>query len=185
LESNWSRTEQLDNKVFHCAFCGTKVTSAIGYWNDYSSKGIWICPCDKPTFFDGIIQYPQCPFGNSIDGIDSHEVSQLYEEARNCTSARAYTSAVLTCRKILMHIAVEKGAEKDQSFMGYVEYLSDKHYIPPDGKDWVDQIRTKSNEANHEIILMTKQDAEEIVGFTEMLLRFIYEFPKKVRRDKK
>lgn len=68
--------------------------------------------------------------------------------------------------------------------MEYVEYLSDNHYIPPDGKEWVDQIRKKGNQANHEITLMTKEDAEDIIGFSEMLLRFIYEFPKKVTKKK-
>ena len=61
------------------------------------------------------------------------------------------------------------------------EYLSDKNYVPPDGKGWVDYIRQKGNEANHEIVLMTKEDAEDLINFSEMLLRFVYEFPSKVR----
>jgi len=46
----------------------------------------------------------------------------------------------------------------------------------------VDHIRTKGNEANHEIRLMGRQDAEELVTFVEMLLKFIYEFPSKQGR---
>jgi hypothetical protein len=33
----------------------------------------------------------------------------------------AFTSAVLTCRKLLMHLAVEKGAQPGKSFLEYVE----------------------------------------------------------------
>ena len=69
--------------------------------------------------------------------------------------------------------------------MEYVEYLSDNHYVPPGGKEWVDQIRKKGNEANHKIILMTKEDTEDILGFTEMLLRFVYEFPHKIASKEK
>ena len=49
--------------------------------------------------------------------------------------------------------------------------------MPPNGKVWVDYIRQRGNEANHEIALMTQQDAEALITFVEMLLRFIYEFP--------
>jgi len=95
-------------------------------------------------------------------------------------TAASFTSAVLTCRKLLMHIAVERGAEEGKSFHQYVEYLAQKGYVPPDGKGWVDLIRTKGNEANHEISIMSKSEAEELITFLEMLLKFIYEFPARV-----
>ena len=49
--------------------------------------------------------------------------------------------------------------------------------MPPNGKKWVDAIRQKGNEANHEIHLMGEKDARNIVRFSEMLLRFIYDMP--------
>ncbi len=58
--------------------------------------------------------------------------------------------------------------------------MAAKGYVPPNGRGWVDHIRKKGNEANHEIRLMTKIDAEELVSFAEMLLKFIYEFPERV-----
>lgn len=94
----------------------------------------------------------------------------------------AYTSAVLTCRKLMMHIAVNKGAPENRSFADYIEYLVSTGYVPPDGKDWVEQIRLQGNEANHEIVLKSSDDANDVVSFAEMLLRFIYELPAKVRK---
>jgi len=79
-----------------------------------------------------------------------------------------------------MHIAVEQKAEPGKSFLYYVEFLADNGYVPPNGKGWVDHIRKKGNEANHEIILMTNVDAQELISFSEMLLKFIYEFPASV-----
>ena len=81
-----------------------------------------------------------------------------------------------------MHIAVSKGVHADQGFMGYVQFLLEKHYIPPDAKSWVDQIRIKSNEANHEITVMTREDAEDLMSFCHMLLKVIFEFPAIVRK---
>lgn len=40
--------------------------------------------------------------------------------------------------------------------------------------------REKGNEATHEIVAMTKDDAVELVTFTEMLLKLVYEFPSRV-----
>ena len=79
-----------------------------------------------------------------------------------------------------MNIAVSQGAAPGESFMEYVEYLANNGYVPPKGKGWVDHIRKKGNEANHEIVLMTMGDADELISFTEMLLKFIFEFPSRV-----
>ena len=181
MDAAWKNTGTIETRVFICGHCDTKVSSDMGYYENQRNLRIWLCPCGKPTFFDERgIQYPAYVYGNKISGIPSKEVEQLYEEARRCTSVSAYTAAVLSCRKLLMHIAVEKGAPEGISFVQYVEYLSDKNYVPPDGKGWVDYIRQKSNEANHEIVLMKEEEAMDLINFSEMLLRFVYEFPSKV-----
>ena len=43
-----------------------------------------------------------------------------------------------------------------------------------------DYIRTRANEANHEIQLMNAEDAQALITFVEMLLKFIYQFPNMV-----
>ena len=62
-----------------------------------------------------------------------------------------------------MHIAVQKGADSGKSFISYVEFLAENNYLPPNGKDWVDHIRKRGNEANHEIMIMKKEDAMELL----------------------
>ena len=86
----------------------------------------------------------------------------------------------MVCRKILMNIAVDKGAQPGESFLHYVGHLGQEGYLPPGGKKWVDYVRTRANEANHEIQLMKDEDALALITFVEMLLRFIYQFPKMV-----
>lgn len=82
-----------------------------------------------------------------------------------------------------MHIAVDQGADPGKNFIQYVEYLSAAGYVPPNGKEWVDEIRTRSNEANHEIVLMSESDAIQLLDFVEMLLKFIYEFPSRIKKS--
>jgi hypothetical protein len=185
---NWNRLQDIPNVSFLCGYCTTTVSSNRGYALAHGSDGsgqhigyIRICPnCGGPIFFapDGS-RRPSPAFGSAVAHVPEH-LSKLYDEARRSTSATSYTAAVLVCRKMLMNIAVEQGADEGLKFIEYVNYLADKGYVPPHGKHWVDHIRRKGNEATHEIALMTEGDAKELVTFVEMLLRFIYEFPKLV-----
>jgi len=137
--------------------------------------------CGCPTYFDSQgKQTPGSPHGNDVTSLPG-DVAALYKEARSCMTVNCFTSAVLTCRKLLMHLAVEKGAPPGKTFLEYVEYLALKGYVPPDGRGWVDHIRTKGNEANHEIKVMSVDDAGDLITFIEMLLKFVYGFPAKVK----
>ncbi|MDZ8024294.1 MAG: DUF4145 domain-containing protein [Nostoc sp. DedQUE11] len=140
--------------------------------------------CNGATFFfpfkDSV--YPSYPFGNLVLHLPK-DIEAIYEEARKCTSTYCYSAAVLICRKILMNLAVAQGAKEGLKFIEYVKFLSDNGYIPPNGKHWVDHIRQKGNEATHEIALMNEADAKNILVFTEMLLKFIYEFPAMVNAN--
>ena len=182
----WTNETNIGGLRYICGYCGADTAPAKGYVTtpEGSEQGhVLLCTnCNRPTFAHRIDQQlssitPAAKMGNHVHGL-----SPDVDEARQCTSAGAYTAAVLTCRKILMHVAVEKGAPAKQQFITYVEYLASQNYIPQEGKGWVDHIRTKSNEANHEIQVMSKEDAEDLITFTEMLLRLVYEFKNRLSR---
>lgn len=183
----WHNLQTITSQSYTCGHCGKPLASEKGYYaNDvYGNKAgsIQICHhCTKPTFITNTEQIPGTRFGHDVDGIEDNSVSELYDEARDCFSINAFTSCVLSCRKLLMHIAVSKGADMNKKFIEYVEYLSNKGYVPPDAKDWVDHIRTKGNEASHEIVVMKSEEAMDILSFTEMLLKLVYEFPTKSKK---
>jgi hypothetical protein len=125
---------------------------------------------------------PGPAIGNVVKDIAESSVGDIYEEARRAASAGSYTAAVLCLRKLLMHVAISKGAKPGDTFIAYVEFLAANNYVPPDAKDWVDHIRKRGNEATHEITIMKKEDAEELLAFSEMLLKVIYEFPAAMKR---
>ena len=184
----WLKITAIQSKKFVCGFCGNHVASDAGISTTDTIKGfrafIYICPyCNYPSFIHGETQVPGVAPGNEVDHLPN-DIATLYKEARDCVSVNAYTSAVLACRKLLMNIAVAQGAKEGESFLTYVDYLAKAGYVPPNGRVWVDHIRNKGNEANHEIKLMSKSDAEELISFVEMLLKFIYEFPSKVPSQK-
>ena len=186
----WEGIGGLASRTYTCGHCSTSLASERGWWARPKASGgpicgsIYIChKCGQPTFFDQFgRQFPGVVFGDAVADIPEKTVEQLYNEARTTTSTGAYTAAVLCCRKLLMHIAVSKGAAAGDTFINYVQFLADKNFIPPDAKDWVDHIRKKGNEANHEISIMNKDDAEELLTFCEMLLKVIFQFPAAVKR---
>lgn len=180
----WNSVAQLNSKQFRCGYCGNIVATPTGFLDKNAFNFIYICPhCDKPSYFDSSgKQIPGVSPGNEVENLPT-ELNSLFREARNSVSVGAYTASVLACRKLLMNIAVTQGAEEGKPFIFYVDYLAASGYVPPNGKAWVDHIRKKGNEAAHEIALMKVSDAEELIVFVEMLLKFIYEFPAKVPKS--
>lgn len=176
----WNNAQNIGSLEFTCGHCGNIVAANIGFHSNAQHK-IYICPhCDQPTHFTPSgAQYPDMAPGNDVHHLPE-ELAELYKEARNCVAASSYTGAVLLCRKLLMNIGVKQGAEEGKSFIHYVDYLANQGFIPPNGRGWVDHIRKKGNEATHEISLMNKEDCEDLISFSEMLMKFIYEFPSKV-----
>lgn len=117
----WDSSGNIESKNYICAYCGTPIASEKGWNANRKHAQIYICHvCTRPSFFDyteGENQFPGVVFGNPVEDIPEGTVALSYDEARNCTGARAYTAAVLSCRKLLMHIAVSKGAEEGKSFI--------------------------------------------------------------------
>jgi hypothetical protein len=192
----WIGTKVFDPRRFDCGYCGHIVASKEGYSREYETgpmhnrikvtEYIYICPsCEGPNYFwkDGRRTPGTLP-GEAVQSLPA-DLQKLYGEARSCCSVNAFTASVLASRKLLMNIAVSKGAKEGLKFIEYVDYLEDNHFAPPESHDWVDHIRKKGNEATHEIALMNKDDAEELVSFCEMLLKFIYEFPNRMAKKKK
>lgn len=189
--SYWAyNTEGLVSKNYICGHCGSDITSNRGYFttdeihNSPNNEGyIYIChKCNKPTYFSTYeqLQVPGCLCGKEFnDSVFPDENTKiLYNEIRNCMSAHAYTSAVLSARKLLMHIGVNCGAEEGKTFEYYVNYLDEKGYVSINCKKWIDIIRKKGNEANHEIQIFSEQDAKQIIKFIEIMISVIYEMPK-------
>ncbi|MCB7130400.1 MAG: DUF4145 domain-containing protein [Candidatus Brocadiales bacterium] len=189
MKLDWQNRASLPPKDYVCGHCAKDINSRVGYLALSGASGIGACVylchrCGRPTFFDvDDKQYPGAKFGYSVEGIGDESVEKLYEEARNCVAANAFTGAVLCCRKLLMNIAVSKGAKEEKNFIKYVEYLSEKNYIPPDAKQWVDHIRKMGNEATHDIRIISKHEAEELLSFMGILLKVIFEFPAAIRQE--
>ncbi len=184
-------SHQVMSTAYTCGYCGAYVSSESGLplmrrqsagfntdnYVETPDAGVYICTnCHMPTFIYKGVQVPGNRYGSSVKGV-SDNVNKVYEEARSCYAANAYTGTVLLCRKLLMHVAVDLGADENLNFFDYVNYLDQHHFISVKSHDWIDQIRKYGNDANHEIHVNSQQDAQMILKFCEMLLKMNYEYP--------
>ena len=177
--------DELPSYAIVCGYCGQNVAPNTGYTlscRNGSSRDvayIYQCPhCQNPViyFIDTEETIPGAAFGRDVKNLPEN-IHALYNECRTCYANQCYTSAQMIARTLLMHIAVEQGAEPGLSFVKYVNYLDDNGYIPPNGKKWVDFIRTSGNVANHEIVIKEKEETEKVITFLSTLLLVIYELP--------
>lgn len=185
----WKNSQNINAHDFRCSYCGREVSTDCGFFADNPDAGqafthplgphffIAICPrCGNPTYLKGSDQIPAAPFGDGVDHLPP-DVAALYQEARSSVRAGNYTAATMVGRKLLMNVAVAKGAGTGKTFQTYVDHLAKTHIITSDMGPWVDEVRKIGNEANHEIALTTKEQAEDLVTFLGMLLKIVYEYP--------
>lgn len=190
LGGTWRDASSLQSRSFTCGHCGWPLASNVGYWATgdgrvppYEYGWIYVCHhCNRPTYLEAVParQVPGLAFGSPVAHLPCG-IESLYEEARRCTSCGAHTAATLCCRKLLMNVAVSRGAAEGMKFAAYVDYLSSQNLVPAGSKEWVDHIREVGNMATHEVKLISEDDAKELLEFSEMLLKLSFEFPARMQ----
>ena len=171
-----------------CGHCGRVVNAAVVAFtqNDGGipiSRWTRCTNCGHGSYVapDGR-NFPGPRIGRDVEGLPDL-VAEAYAEARDCACVNAFTACEMTCRSILMHIAVDKGAnQRGTTFKGFINYLEQHNHVTPAMKPWVDVIRKHGNIAVHEL---PHTDAERALGtltFTEHLLRNVYEMEHLARR---
>ena len=105
------------------------------------------------------------------------ELGQLFEEASRSFAAGAYTASAMVSRKLLMVIAVREGATDGKSFVEYVKFIMDGDLVNAKSKEAIDRIRTIGNDANHQVKIVSREDARRALSITTYMLNAIYALP--------
>ena len=164
---------------YRCGHCGSKtsgpVVASYPEPRDPTVRWILCINCFKGSVWQqpGHV-YPPSLAGEDLAGLPEG-VAEAYEETRRCMGVRAYSGAELLCRRLLMHVAADKGAAEGLSFEAYLKHLEDEGYVTPPMKPWVDLIRKHGNKATHRLDPPDYKRAEATFLFTTELLRLVYE----------
>ncbi len=181
----WENVFQIVSREYTCYFCNKLVASDRGYRSrDLNSRSVYnyicICPhCTIPTTFTYSVntkiftQVPKPLPLSSITGVKD-DVKDLFEEVRRCMSTESYTAVAMICRKLLMNIAVDHGAEKNQQFQIYVEYIQKENLVSKSATELLKKIKNIGNDANHEIPQVSKAQANLILQLTNEVINQIY-----------
>lgn len=178
----WENLGDFKAQDFICWNCGKEISSVKAFasynskFHKYSST-IFICPrCKAPLITDDEHKQILIPLpGKEIKKLPK-DIEIVYSEIRKCMQAGCVNGAIMLMRKLIMHIAVEGGAEEGKSFVEYINYLCDNHFVPPRSRNKADSVRTLGNNANHKIENRTQEEAQNCFEFIELLLKVNYEF---------
>jgi hypothetical protein len=128
---------------------------------------------------DGVIAPTTLPLREPA-GLPEVE-KRVWQEVRQCLSVGAYAAAVMLCRKLLFHIAVTNGlaAKNDRgwapNFTECTDHLLSVGLITARMRPWVNRIKDVGNEANHEIVPITEEQASDVSMFSQKLLELAFE----------
>ena len=128
---------------------------------------------------------PKSLSGTSLSGLPP-DIEPLWAEIRRAAAEGSPTLAVMGCRKMLMHLAVEAAKEDGEddpsleSFWSAAEYLKNNNWFPKRAPDIGHIIREAGNDVNHEVVMSDDSEAEVVILFTEAVLRTMYHYPAQV-----
>lgn len=118
--------------------------------------------------------YP--PRDKRVDPSWPPTVKKSYQESLNCFKAKAYTATVIMCRKTLEAICSEHKVHQP-SLAKSLKSMKDNGLIENRLFEWAEALRIAGNEAAHDVdVDIPRQDAKDILEFTEALLEYVFTF---------
>lgn len=110
-------------------------------------------------------------------------IGKFFIEAQENLVGGKFETCILLCGKVL-DIAT-KGMDQAWSLEKRLKKLATDGKITADMADWAEEIRLDRNEAAHADEDFDKDDASEIIGFTEAFLNYVYTLPALVHERRK
>lgn len=177
---NFNQSEDRAFAMGDCPECGAHQFAVLAVTQTPGRAWLRCLNCKLAVVVNGDqVSPPQLPLRTPA-GLKDEEL-RAWQEIRKCLGVGAYTASVMLCRKLLMHVAVGHGLpaknDKDRApnFTECVNHLLSEGIITRRMQPWVDRIKDVGNEANHEIVPVTKETAKDVATFTQKLLELAYE----------
>jgi len=112
--------------------------------------------------------------------------AMAFVEAKDNLGRGRFDTSVMLCRKVL-DIATREllgNDSKDEKLVKRISMLHGKGLITDQMKEWAHIVRIDSNGAVHSDEEFSKEDAQEMIGFTEVFLLYAFTLPDMVESKK-
>lgn len=135
------------------------------------------------NWFEFIEMHPK-PIVNSAPGETPERAAKFFIESKDDFQRGRYETCVMNCRKVIdIATKVLMGDEaKEEKLSKRITVLASKGKITEDMKNWAHIVRIDSNGAVHSDEEFTKEEAEQILGFTEVFLMYSFTLPAMIER---
>jgi hypothetical protein len=141
---------------------------------------IWGVPGEFETVTDEKILFP-CPTRERIEGLPD-PVARAYEGAVKSYGATLYEPSALMCRRCLEAVCKHFSAQ-GRDLNKRLDALAVSGTIDSRLKDWAHGVRLLGNEAAHDVdASVSKEDARDVLDFTEAMLLFVFTLREKHER---
>ncbi|HGE8480754.1 TPA: DUF4145 domain-containing protein [Serratia marcescens] len=130
-----------------------------------------------------LIDYFPKPTAHVAPENSPDRAAKFFIESKENLARGNYETAVMLCRKVI-DIATREilGEEsKKEQLSQRISMLHGKGKITGQMKDWAHIVRIDSNGAVHSDEKFTKDEAEEMIGFTEVFLIYSFTLPEMVK----
>lgn len=112
-------------------------------------------------------------------------IRNAFSEALASSRAKAFTAAVIMCRKTLEGVCAAHGIE-GKSLVNGLRDMKERGIIESRLFEWADALRIAGNEAAHDVgVTFAKEDARDVIEFTNALLEYVFTFRDKFEAFKK
>jgi len=174
---------------FICPFCNIHSTFSLNVGS--RSHGIFSCDrCGNVVYFvienNQVKDYYPKRTPQTDESIPT-EIADDYKEAVKCFDVGAFKASVVMSRRAIQSSALEKNIKKGK-LRDQIDELHTRKFIPASVKEWAHEIRLTGNIGAHpdEDLLqdVTKEDAEELIGFLEEYLNYVYVMSAKVKAQR-
>lgn len=173
------------NMLLVCGGCGNGSVAQFKATTMNANPGAF--PADLGTQgksqFTLLHLYPQRAPGSAPEFVPPAAASAFVEGVENLHDGRP-TSAVMMFRRAL-DVGLKEFPSEIEAWKleKRIDKLADAGLITKDLKEWAHKIRLEGNEAVHEIENPTKEQAEELRLFTELVLTYLFTLPHKVKAN--
>jgi hypothetical protein len=153
------------------------------------------CPkCNEPilvsqesyfneAFEDPYRIYP--PQDKQVNPSFPEPIRNAYQEALSCFKSKAFTASAIMCRKTLEGICRVHDINTGK-LVSDLKEMRDKGIIETLLFEWAEALRISGNEAAHDVyVTIPRQDAKDIIEFTDALLEYVFTYRDKFNEFEK